>query len=177
MIHFLRRHDPEVKIDVVEIDSLVIQVAGRFFGVRSGSNLNILNQDGFVYLRTTDTRYDVIYLDAFLKPSPLTDATGVPLVLKTIHFYQEIQKKLTADGLVVFNLNPHDGLVTDLQNIRDGFPQVYVFPLPQDQGVIAVASIAQDRLDPAKLLAEGRRLDQRFQTSYSFQDMVRRLDK
>ena len=60
----------------------------------------------------------------------------MPLRLKTIQFYKEIQKKLAPDGLIVFNLNPHSRIDNDVRNIRDAFPQTYVFRLPNYGGLV-----------------------------------------
>src|SRR5262245_12026275 len=45
MIHFLKHYDPNVKVDVVEIDPAVVKVADKFFGVRSEGNVNVINKD------------------------------------------------------------------------------------------------------------------------------------
>ena len=41
MIHFLKHHAPNLKLDVVEIDPLVIRVADEYFQVRSEGNVKI----------------------------------------------------------------------------------------------------------------------------------------
>jgi spermidine synthase len=131
--------------------------------------------DGFEYLKKTESRYDVIYMDAFLKPSGNTDETGVPLRLKTIQFYKEVQKKLVPDGMVVFNINPHSMIDDDVKNIRDAFPQTYVFQLPNSEGLVVVGSLAERRVELPALLNRAAELDRRFKTTYSYQDMTRSL--
>ena len=74
MVHFLKHYDADVKVDALEIDPVVVQVADRYFDVRSEGNVNVITADGIQYLEHTDKRYDVIYMDAFLKPSDETDA-------------------------------------------------------------------------------------------------------
>ncbi|MCR4412406.1 MAG: fused MFS/spermidine synthase [Thermoguttaceae bacterium] len=175
MIHFLKRYDPGVKIDVVEIDPVVVRIAGEFFGVRSGGNVHVITADAVDYLADTPSRYDVIYLDAFLKPSGDTDSTGVPLRLRTVRFYQSVQRKLRPGGLVVFNLNPHPGLAEDIETIRAAFPQVYVFRLPANEGAVVVASTAEERVPRSVVLERAAELDRRFRASFSFQSMARRL--
>ena len=53
MIHFLRHADPGVRIDAVEIDPLVVQLADKYFGVRSGENVNIITADGLKFIAET----------------------------------------------------------------------------------------------------------------------------
>jgi len=177
MIHFINHYDAKLKTDVVEIDPTIVKFADKYFGVRTGGNVNVVTTDGFEYLKKTESRYDVIYMDAFLKPSGDTDETGVPLRLKTIRFYKEVQKKLVPDGMVVFNINPHSMIDDDVKNIRDAFPQTYVFQLPNSEGLVVVGSLSERRVELPALLTRAAELDRRFKASFSFQDMVRRLSQ
>ncbi len=174
MVHFLRHYDPAVKIEVVEIDPVIVKVADKYFGVRNGEDVKIVTADGIDHIKNTDMRFDVIYMDAFLKPSRDTDETGVPLRLKTIEFYKEVQKKLTPDGVVVFNLNPHSRIDEDVRNIKDAFRHTYVYRLPRFEGLVVVGSTAEERMSPGTMLAKATDQDRRFKASYSFREMVRR---
>jgi spermidine synthase len=174
MVHFLNHYDRKVKVDVVEIDPAIVQIAGQYFGVRGGGNLKITTGDGTEYLKNTRSLYDVIYMDAFLKPSQETDDTGVPMRMKTVQFYKEVQKKLNPDGVVVFNLNPHAGLDDDVKTIREAFPQVYVFGL-NGSGLVVVGSTAEKRVGATALARTAAQLDHRFKATFSFHAMVRRL--
>jgi len=175
MVHFLKHHDANVKIDVVEIDPAIVKIADKFFGVRGGGNVNIITQDAFEFLKKTEDRYDVVYMDAFLKPSADTDASGVPLHLKTIQFYKDIQKKLTAEGMVLYNVHPTEKSQDDIKNIRTAFPQTYVFRIPSLNGFVVAGSLKKERASLADLRGAGEELDRRFKTSWSFRDMVERV--
>lgn len=174
MIHFLKHYDPELKADAVEIDPAVVKIADRYFGVRSGGNVNIITEDAFQYLAQTEARYDVIYMDAFLKPAADTDATGLPLRLKTEKFYRSVQEKLKPDGLVVFNLNRHKETETDVSTIQNAFRHVYAFR-PPSGNVVVMASTAEARLTSAELHARAKQADHRFKATFSFQDLLGRL--
>jgi spermidine synthase len=138
----MNRHQPGVRVDAVEIDPAVVAIADRYFGVRSTENVQIITADAFDFLAKTEAKYDVIYMDAFLKPSGGTDGTGAPLRLRTLRFYEQIQGKLKPEGLVVFNLNWHRRVGDDVRTIRDGFPQTYVFSLPRQGGYVVFASLS-----------------------------------
>lgn len=176
MVHFYQRYDPEVRVDAVEIDPTVVRIAQKYFRVRPTKKVHIETADGLQYLAKTETKYDVIYMDAFLKPSADTDDTGVPRRLKTVQFYKDARGKLRPEGLMVFNLNAHDALEEDIRTIRSALPQVYVFRL-EDGNVVAVGSQTETREKPAVLLDRGKELDRRFKTHFSFRAMVQRLDK
>jgi spermidine synthase len=175
MVHFLRRIDPDVRIDAVEIDPEVVRLADKYFNVRSEGNVKIATADGFKFIADAKKPYDVIYMDAFLKPSTDTDGTGAPLALRTRHFYEQLQTKLKPGGNVVFNLNPHPRLMDDVKAIAEAFPQTYVFPLSQFGGAVVVASTAKERVDANALIRKGKELDRRFKTDLSFQGMARRV--
>ena len=177
MIHFLQQYDPSVHIDAIEIDPVVVEIAEKYFGVGPQDNVNVVTADGFDYLRNTESIYDVIFMDAFLKPSAETDSTGVPLRLRTQRFYRDIQTKLRPGGMVMFNINPHSKISQDVQAIRDAFPQTYVFPLPRSNGLVVAGSTASRRVRNSTLTRNAVRLDRRFKTNFSFQNMVRRVDQ
>jgi spermidine synthase len=175
MIHFLRHADPAVRIDAVEIDPLVVKLADEYFNVRSGENVNIITADGLKFIAETEKKYDVIYLDAFLKPSAETDATGVPLALRTQQFYQQLQTKLKPGGVAAFNLNPHSQMGDDVRAIAEAFPQAYEFQLPRYQGSVVVASTAPQRATRTDLIKRAAALDETFDDTIRFRDMARRL--
>jgi spermidine synthase len=175
MVHFLRRCDPALRIDVVEIDPLVVKLADEYFGVRSGENVNIVTGDGLEFIANAEKQYDVIYLDAFLKPSADTDASGVPLALRTRQFYEQLQSKLKPGGVAAFNINPHPLVEEDVRAIAGAFPQAYEFPLPQGVGLVMIASTDARRSTRGDLIERARPLDERFETSIRFQEMARRV--
>jgi spermidine synthase len=175
MIHFCQRYDPELRVDAVEIDPAVVKIAEKYFKTRSTKNVNIVTGDGLSYLEKTKTQYDVIYMDAFLKPSPATDPTGAPRRMKTIQFYKNVQQKLKPEGLVVFNLNTSAALEEDLRTIRGAFPQVYVFRV-EGGNVVVIGSRSETREKLSVLQNRAIEIDRRFKASLSFQQMLRQLE-
>ena len=174
MVHFLRHVDPKLQIDVVEIDPVVVRLAEQYFNVRTGNSTNIITGDGLKYLAETARKYDVIYLDAFLKPSSDTDGTGAPLSLRTQQFYTAMQTRLAPGGVVAFNLNHHTGLDEDMRNIAAAFPQAYAFRLA-DEAVVLGATDPR-RVAGAEFERRGAELNARLKpSSMSFRDMAQRL--
>ncbi|MEI8371982.1 MAG: fused MFS/spermidine synthase [Planctomycetota bacterium] len=168
MVHFYEHYDPEVKVDAVEIDEKVVQLAENYFNVRTHDNTNIITQDAFKYFKSNKTRYDVIYMDAFLKPSEKTDTTGQPLQLKTVKFYKGLREQLTPDGIVVINLNIHPGINDDLATIRSAYPQVYSFRATSPN-MIVVCTWDKTRVAAATLHEKAKELDRRFKATFTFQ--------
>ena len=66
----------------MDIDPEMVAIADRYFATRSTDRIRILATDGYEFIRSTDgsaPTYDVIYMDAFLRPSEETDRSGNPL--------------------------------------------------------------------------------------------------
>ncbi|HYO24256.1 MAG TPA: fused MFS/spermidine synthase [Lacipirellulaceae bacterium] len=177
MIHFLQHADPGVRIDAVEIDPLVVKLADEYFAVRSSDHVRLITADGLKFISEPSEAktYDAIYLDAFLKPSAGTDATGVPLALRTQEFYKHLQSRLKPGGVVAFNINPHAAVQDDVKAISAAFPQTYQFALPRDQGLVVVGASDSARLSRTVLMDRAAALDATFSEALRFKEMARRL--
>ncbi len=171
MVHFYEHYDAEVKVDAVEIDEKVVQLAEKYFDVRTRKNTNIITEDAFKYFKSNKTRYDVIYMDAFLKPSGQTDATGQPLRLKTVEFYKSLREQLTPGGIVVVNLNIHPRTNDDLAAVRSAYPQAYTFKAPTPN-MIVVCAQDKTRVAAAALRERAKDHDHRFKATFTFQSVL-----
>jgi spermidine synthase len=176
MVHFYEHYDPDVKVDAVEIDPKVVELAGKYSDVRTQKNTKIITQDAFKYFKEDKTLYDVIYMDAFLKPSEGTDATGQPLRLKTAEFYKGLRQHVATDGIVVINLNVHQGTDDDLATVRGAYPQTYTFKA-RSPNLIVVGAWEKTRTSSADLRTKARELDQRFKATFSFLGVMATLGK
>ena len=177
MVRFLNHHFPDLAVDAVEIDPVVVKLASDYFETRPGPRTRIFTEDAFRYLERAKDRYDVIYMDAFLKPSGDTDMTGVPLHLKTIAFFKSLHKNLKEEGMVVFNLNLHPGMTKDIDAIKQAFPQVYVFLVPGRRNRVVVATREAKRLHPDDLEERAKKLDKEKDWGFHFRAMAQKLQK
>lgn len=177
MVQFLKHHQPELQVHAIDIDPEVIRIADEYFGTKPTDNIRITAVDGFEYLKETDNRYDVVFMDAFLKPSSDTDGTGVPLRLKTIKFLKQVQSKLTDGGVVVFNINPGKTLRRDVGTIRKAFPQSYEFRVFGSKNLVVVGSTSETRQTGTHLDSVASELDERFDVTFSFAELLKRLTR
>ena len=175
MVHYLQRRDPQLVIDAVDIDPEIVSVADRYFGTRASDRVRLLVADGYDVIRKGADTYDVIYMDAFLRPSDETDDSGNPLRLKEASFYEALRARLSPGGVAVFNLNPHPVRTTDVAELRRAFPQLYVFHCDGDLNWVAVATQDATRRSVAELEAIGPSLGPRFDGDLTFGDMVELL--
>ena len=125
---FLANYDDIAKIDVVEIDPVVVDVAKEYFFVPEDEpRLEIISEDARVFLTQIDRKYDAIILDAY-------SGYDIPFHLMTKQFYQILDKKLTEDGIIVSNfLGTLQGQNSKLfqsnyKTLQEIFPSVFVFP-------------------------------------------------
>lgn len=172
MVHFLKRRDRDLRLDVVEIDPVIVRLADEYFDLRTEGNVRIINQDALKLLEEGGEPYDVIYMDAFLGASDATDDSGVPLHLKTAEFFDLVQSRLTPGGVIVFNLHRHRNHREDLAAIRASFSQVYVFNVPSSGNVIVAACMHDARLTPQALRERAAELDRQFGEGISFADVL-----
>jgi spermidine synthase len=147
---------PNVQVDVVEIDPEVVRVAKEYFGVTDNPRLRIFISDGRVYLRQSETLYDLIVLDAYSK-------TYVPFHLMTREFFDEMKLDMSGNGVVVSNLITYsvgaasELLKAEVRTMATVFPNVYVFPtrgadFAQAQNIMLVASAHESTLSREALL-------------------------
>lgn len=176
MVQFLNHFFPSIKVDAVEIDPAVVKIARDYFRLKPAPGTRIITEDAFVFLKRTDNRYDVIYMDAFLKPDASTDPTGAPRHLKTIAFLKSLHNRLKDGGLVVINLNESGETVADIQNVRAAFPSVYVFRVPAGN-IIVVGSLATVKLTEAELKKRAEQMDSLMNYGFSFRGLVEQLSR
>lgn len=175
MVRFLTHHQPQVQIDAVEIDPAVVRLADQYFGVRSGGNVTIHTADAVTFVESAAGRYDLILMDAFLRPSGDTDPTGVPSRLKTLEFLGRLKQALAPGGVVAFNVNEHDRMADDIAAVAAVFGQVAVYRCPPSDNKAVIA--ARDGLaTDDELRARISALDARFGGTLSFADVLKNRD-
>lgn len=115
---FLHKHYPQTRIDVVDIDPVVVEVAKQFFGFREDATLKAHVQDGRQFIEERLNAYDVIFLDAF-------GSENIPYHLATREFLEAVRRAITAQGVVLADvwsrdLNPlYDSMVRTYQEVFD----------------------------------------------------------
>ncbi|HYO52617.1 fused MFS/spermidine synthase [Archangium sp.] len=100
------------RVDVVELNPVVVDVARRFFGVREDPRLHIHVGDGARFMAREGARYDLILLDAF-------SDSGTPDHLKEALFLEDVRRRLEPGGVAVLNIA--------LEKPRDVTPRIETF--------------------------------------------------
>ena len=94
---WLARYWPDLDLDVVEFDPVVVRMAEDYFSYRPPSRHHVYVRDARAYLNGTANTYDLIWVDAFARHL-------VPFHLTTQEFFSDLRKHLTPEGVVVVNL-------------------------------------------------------------------------
>ena len=114
----LRRHFPEMWIDVAEIDPMVKKVATEWFGVREDERYRIHIADGAEFVANTKHSYDISLIDAY-------EGDDIPDQLQRQEFFQSLKGKMATDGIAVLNLSVSDAIERTLEGrFRKAFPEV-----------------------------------------------------
>ena len=88
---------PDTRVDGVEIDPDVSDVGYRYFGMRENPHLRTFDEDARPFLRRSDTKYDLIYVDAYHQPY-------VPFYLTTREFFRLARSRLRDGGFIALNV-------------------------------------------------------------------------
>lgn len=154
---YLQRRVPGLRIDSVDIDPAVPEVARRFLGFAPRPGDRIFVADARSFLRGSDERWDLIFCDTYI-------GLSVPFHLTTVQFLDEVKRHLTPDGVFMLNLAAGlgDPFSQAMYNtVRDRFQSVYLFRV---RGASNVEVLATERpaLTAAQLAARALELDARF---------------
>lgn len=120
---------PNSKIDVVEIDPKMTELAKKYFNLRDNKNLHIYHEDWRVYLNKTKNKYDVVFWDAF------SSHYSIPYQLTTKEAIQKTYNILNKDWVVILNIisaiewDKWQFLQAEYKTYKSIFPQVYIFPV------------------------------------------------
>lgn len=133
---------PGMTVDGVEIDEAVADVGQDYFGM-TDPRIRIIIEDGRYYLRTTDSTYDLIGVDAYKQPY-------IPFQLTTREFFAEVKAKLNECGVVVVNVGRTD---TDFRlvdvissTMRDVFPAVYAIDVERYTNTMVIGTTCPSSL-------------------------------
>lgn len=127
----ITRHQNIESITMVDIDEGVIEASKKYLpGFNQGfydPRLNLVIQDGSVFVSETEERFDVIIIDS-------TDPEGPGEVLFTTEFYQSLRRLLTPSGIMCAQTESPLVMTQTVKDIyhriADVFPITKIFNVP-----------------------------------------------
>lgn len=84
------------KMDAVEIDTKVIELGNKYFGLNQHKKLNVINNDALNYVKTITKNYDLICVDIF-------NGLDVPNHFTEKPFLEQLHSKLENNGMLLMN--------------------------------------------------------------------------
>lgn len=129
-------HYPSKKMDVVEIDSKITEIAKKYFYLNkliqdfdliNSKRLNLINEDGRTYLNDNDIEYDAILNDAFSGDNPAKTLT-------TLENIRNIKKSLKKNWVYLTNIisslewEKSKFLRAEVNTMKKVFNNVYIIP-------------------------------------------------
>jgi len=166
---FLRHHEPEMAIDVVEIDPAVARVAESHLGFRPDPRLRVHIADGRRFIEEASSRWDVIVLDAYGPDS-------VPGHLVTREFLEAVRERLAPGGLAVANvwsqrINP---IYTSILRTWEAvFGEVHVVRGTASESRILIAGVGGVDVTPERLVEAAEALGERWGIHFDLAAIVR----
>jgi spermidine synthase len=125
-----------IPIDGIELDPAIVR-AGRDYFAMTEPNLNVIVGDGRYQFNQLPHQYDVVTIDAYKVPY-------IPWHLTTREFFQEVEAKLSENGVVAINVGraPEDRrLVAAITaTLLEVFPTVHAVDVPGSLNTILVAT-------------------------------------
>ena len=153
------RDFPATRIDVVELDPEVVDVAYKYFEVPRDPRLRVEVEDGRRFLAANDGPWDAIVIDAFYSDS-------IPFHLATREFLELARSRLAPGGIVATNIigavRGADSRLfrSMLRTYRAVFPTVAIHPVRGEgetlDGIRNIILVAGDGAAPSKEFLQER---------------------
>jgi hypothetical protein len=92
---------PEIQVDAVEIDSEVVRVAAKYFGLPQNDpklRVHIADARPWLAQRETNGEFDLVHVDLF------QGGPYVPFYLTTVEFFQLVRSRMADSGALIMNV-------------------------------------------------------------------------
>lgn len=162
MPKFCYRHMPDAKVTVVELDARVIAMRDSFFVPADDERFRVVHDDGVHYVKNLDELIDVVLIDAF-------DENGVAPSLSASSFFDDIEKSLTDDGVVIMNLLGEPRLyAAAVSRVREVFgDRVLQVAVPGNDNILLFAFKAEASTPASpQLMLRARHLQWQYQLPF-----------
>lgn len=154
---YLSQSIKDTNVTTVELDPEVLRLADKYFGLKKSENLDIVEQDGRIYLTRNKEKHDIIIVDAYRGPF-------VPFHLLTKQFYELSAKRLNDGGVMVQNIEPSTMLFdAAIATISDVFDHVDLF---EARGNIVVIAYNGEKKNIDDILKRAQKLDAEYNLKY-----------
>ena len=164
--NLLARKIPGIKIDAIEINRVVVDVAKEFFDVRESRNYRIHIQDAADYIASTKQHYDIIFLDAY-------SGDGIPEHLTTKEFFARVGSLLNPGGVIVanFGLSSPRVYLQLADRLRDTMGATKCLHGSEEPNLVVIAA-DPELISGANVESRSKKLDNALRFSFSLSDIA-----
>ncbi len=169
MPKFLRHHYPQMVIDIVDIDPLVVEVAKKYFGFVEDTSMTVINRDGRVHISRTKKKYDIIFLDAY-------NTASIPFHLTTREFMEEVRRCLKPNGIVVSNIwspDVNQYFEAEIKTLQVVFPELYIFPGYSSGNYIFISTNEAGQIPRHRLVDRAAEITREKKFHFDLADLIR----
>jgi spermidine synthase len=167
---FLRKRFPQMRIDVVDIDPGVVDVAKSHFGFREDELMRAHVEDGRRFVERTRERYDLVFLDGF-------GTDSVPAHLTTREFLTAVRGVLAPQGAVIGNVwgrqvnRQYDSMVKTYRAVFDG---LHVVDVIGSGNKILIATAARRELSHFELIDRAQKVARKLKLRHDVSEIAER---
>ncbi|XP_047377763.1 eEF1A lysine and N-terminal methyltransferase isoform X2 [Sciurus carolinensis] len=184
---FVHDHFPKSRVDAVEIDPSMLEVATRWFGFAQSERMKVHIADGLDYISSlaggeAPPLYDIIMFDVDSK-DPTLGMSCPPPTFVDQPFLQKVRNILTHEGVFILNLVCRDAALKDsvLAGLKAVFPVLYVRRIEGEVNEILFCRLhAGQKLATPELLEKAQALERTLRKpgrgwddSYVLSDMLK----
>jgi len=131
------------RIDAVEIDPAIVDVARRHFGFVDG-DARVFTTDGRAFLRSHHDAYDIVVIDAF-------GSSAIPFHLITVEAFELVARHLRPRGVLAINIEAvgwRDPIVASVAaTLGRAFTRVVALPIAEPPNTLGnLILLASDRV-------------------------------
>ena len=167
---FLRAHFPQLRIDTVDIDPVVVEVAKSHFGFREDERVRAFVDDGRHFVEHATERYDLVVLDGF-------GNDGAPPHLTTREFLSAVKQRLQPGGVVVSNVwgpEVNRAYASMVKTYAAVYPSVKLVEVPDARNLVLLASTQPLDVEPEELVRRAATLTESLHLRYGLEGVARR---
>jgi len=132
----------DIKVQTVEIDPKVVEVAKKYFSLPTDPRLKIAVADGRTYMQRTRGKYGAIIMDAYASGP---NGAYLPYHLATKEFFDIAYDRLQDGGSLLYNIiglpgGINDDIVRGIHaTLKQRFQAVYIFEASSTANTVFVA--------------------------------------
>ena len=162
---YLHKQMPEIEMLSVELDPVVVDLARKYFGIRTNEKFRVKVADGRRHMLVDETRHDVIMIDAYRGPF-------VPFHLLTKEFFKVVKSRLKPGGVAVQNIEPTTMMFDSaLATIGEIFDHVDIY---EAKGNVVAVAYDGKALSQGELKTRAQAVQDQYKLVYALPDMLSR---